>query len=64
MNVKLAQGSFVSAENQIDSTTGTLVCKAAVRPIADALLFPNQFVNVRIHIEPVQPATTATSGQR
>jgi serine/threonine protein kinase len=56
MNKKLGHGSLVGIDNQLDPATGTLNCKALVLPVADALLFPNQFLNVRLHMEREQPA--------
>ncbi|HEV2837164.1 MAG TPA: MdtA/MuxA family multidrug efflux RND transporter periplasmic adaptor subunit [Pyrinomonadaceae bacterium] len=44
---KIATGSLLSLDNQIDTTTGTLKLKA-VFPNKDNSLFPNQFVNVRL----------------
>jgi len=48
--VKLATGSLLTIDNQIDSTTGTLKCKA-IFANDDGLLFPNQFVNIRLLLE-------------
>src|SRR5258706_14375416 len=48
--VKLATGELITADNQIDTTTGTVKLKAQFGN-DDAKLFPNQFVNVRIQIE-------------
>lgn len=44
---KLASGTLLTADNQIDTTTGTLKLKAEFAN-ADGKLFPNQFVNVRL----------------
>ncbi|MEQ1601893.1 MAG: MdtA/MuxA family multidrug efflux RND transporter periplasmic adaptor subunit [Methylophilaceae bacterium] len=44
---KLAQGFLQSADNQIDTTTGTVKLKAQFAN-EDESLFPNQFVNVRV----------------
>jgi multidrug efflux system membrane fusion protein len=41
----LAAGSFLTFDNQIDATTGTVKAKARF-PNPDGRLFPNQFVNV------------------
>jgi multidrug efflux system membrane fusion protein len=41
----LAEGSFLTFDNQIDATTGTVKAKARFTN-ADSKLFPNQFVNV------------------
>ena len=43
-NTKLATGSLLTLDNQIDTTTGTLKLKA-IFPNTDNALFPNQFVN-------------------
>jgi len=48
--VKLATGSLLTIDNQIDATTGTLKCKA-IFANDDGLLFPNQFVNIRLLLE-------------
>jgi multidrug efflux system membrane fusion protein len=47
---RLAQGRLVSLDNQIDTTTATLKLKAEFENHDDAL-FPNQFVNVGLHVE-------------
>ena len=47
---KLATGSLVSVDNQIDPTTGTLRLRA-VFDNKDNMLFPNQFVNVHLLVE-------------
>jgi multidrug efflux system membrane fusion protein len=47
---KLASGSLLTVDNQIDPTTGTDKLKA-VFPNKDEALFPNQFVNVRLILE-------------
>ena len=44
---KLADGTLLTVDNQIDQTTGTSKLKA-VFPNTDLALFPNQFVNVRL----------------
>jgi multidrug efflux system membrane fusion protein len=46
-SVKLATGRLVAADNQIDTTTGTIKLKGAFDN-RDNALFPNQFVNVRM----------------
>jgi membrane fusion protein, multidrug efflux system len=53
---KIATGELLTADNQIDATTGTFKLKA-VFPNADHALFPNQFVNVRLLLD-VRPNTT------
>lgn len=45
----LATGTLETIDNQIDVTTGTVKMKAKFENADDAL-FPNQFVNVRLHV--------------
>jgi multidrug efflux system membrane fusion protein len=47
---KLATGSLLTVDNQIDQTTGTVKLKA-VFPNKDGSLFPNQFVNARLLVD-------------
>ncbi len=47
---KLAAGTLITVDNQIDLTTGTVKLKAEF-PNADGSLFSNQFVNVRMLVE-------------
>ncbi len=47
---KLAEGTLLTVDNQIDQTTGTSKLKA-VFPNTDSALFPNQFVNVRLWLD-------------
>jgi multidrug efflux system membrane fusion protein len=47
---KLATGLLLTADNQIDTTTGTGKLKA-VFDNKDSILFPNQFVNVHLVLE-------------
>ena len=47
---KLATGALITADNQIDVTTGTVKLKGQFAN-ADAKLFPNQFVNVRMVVD-------------
>jgi multidrug efflux system membrane fusion protein len=53
---KLAVGSLLTVDNQIDPTTGTVRLKA-VFPNTDNALFPNQFVNARLLLEVKRGAT-------
>lgn len=46
---RIATGKLETMDNQIDVTTGTLKLKARFDNTDDAL-FPNQFVNVRLHV--------------
>jgi multidrug efflux system membrane fusion protein len=47
---KLATGTLLTVDNQIDPNTGTLKCKA-VFANEDNALFPNQFVNARLLVD-------------
>jgi multidrug efflux system membrane fusion protein len=47
---KLADGRLQSLDNQIDTTTGTVKLKATFEN-TDEMLFPNQFVNVRLRVD-------------
>ncbi len=47
---KLAEGTLLTVDNEIDQTTGTSKLKA-VFPNNDFALFPNQFVNVRLSLD-------------
>ncbi len=53
---KLATGFLISVDNQIDTTTGTVKLKAQF-PNPDGLLFPNQFVNVKMVVDVRRSAT-------
>jgi multidrug efflux system membrane fusion protein len=48
--LKLATGTLLTVDNQIDPNTGTVRLKA-VFPNEDGALFPNQFVNARLLLE-------------
>jgi multidrug efflux system membrane fusion protein len=52
---KLADGFLASADNQVDPATGTVKLKAQFDN-ADGILFPNQFVNVRMKVDTVRDA--------
>ena len=54
-NLKLAEGSLLSLDNQIDSTTGTLKIKARFAN-QDDRLFPNQFVNLHLRVSTLTDA--------
>ena len=54
--VKLATGKLVTADNQIDTTTGTVKMKAEFAN-ENSALFPNQFVNVRMLTQTLNDAT-------
>ncbi len=47
---KLASGTLLTVDNEIDQTTGTSKLKA-VFPNDDYALFPNQFVNIRLDLD-------------
>ena len=47
---KLADGTLITVDNQIDPATGTVKLKAQFTN-DDTLLFPNQFVNVRMLVD-------------
>jgi multidrug efflux system membrane fusion protein len=53
---KLGSGRLLTADNQIDTATGTIKLKAEF-PNADGALFANQFVNVRMPVETRPNAT-------
>lgn len=53
---KLAAGTLLTVDNQIDPNTGTVRLKA-VFPNADGELFPNQFVNARLLLDVKRGAT-------
>ncbi|QMV61114.1 MdtA/MuxA family multidrug efflux RND transporter periplasmic adaptor subunit [Pseudomonas berkeleyensis] len=58
--LKLADGVLESLDNQIDTTTGTVKLKARFEN-AEQMLFPNQFVNVRLRVETREAATIIPS---
>jgi multidrug efflux system membrane fusion protein len=51
--VKLADGTLATADNEIDTTTGTVKLRAQFAN-ADGSLFPNQFVNVSLLMDLLQ----------
>jgi multidrug efflux system membrane fusion protein len=60
MKQRLAVGSFLTLDNQIDPTTGTVRLKA-IFPNEKNELFPNQFVNVRLLVDVRRDATVVPS---
>jgi multidrug efflux system membrane fusion protein len=58
--VKLATGKLLTADNQIDTATGTVKLRAEF-PNDDSALFPNQFVNVRMLVDTRTDATLVPS---
>lgn len=57
---KLASGTLLTVDNQIDPNTGTIRLRA-VFPNEDGALFPNQFVNARLLLEVKQGVTIVPS---
>lgn len=57
---RLARGRVVTLDNQIDTATGTLKLKAEFENQDDAL-FPNQFINVVLHVATLRNATLIPS---
>lgn len=53
---RLAEGTLLTTDNQIDTTTGTVKLKAIFQN-TDGLLFPNQFVNMRTRVDTIENAT-------
>ena len=47
---KLASGTLLTVDNQIDTSTGTVKLRA-IFPNTDFALFPNQFVNARLLVQ-------------
>lgn len=63
---RLSRGTLLATENQVDAATGTLRLKGVFEN-KDGVLFPNQFVNVRLRVETrhaavVIPASTVQRG--
>jgi membrane fusion protein, multidrug efflux system len=54
---KIADGSMQSFDSQIDPTTGTIKLRA-VFPNDDRMLYPNQFVNIRLLLDTHKDVTT------
>jgi multidrug efflux system membrane fusion protein len=55
LKARLATGSLLAIDNQIDQTTGTVRIKALF-PNDDLSLYPNQFVNARLLVDTVRQA--------
>jgi multidrug efflux system membrane fusion protein len=53
---QLAEGVLQTVDNQIDTATGTIKLRARFGN-EDELLFPNQFVNIRLHVSTLRDAT-------
>jgi multidrug efflux system membrane fusion protein len=56
----LSSGMLLTTDNQIDTATGTVKLKAEFAN-RDGGLFPNQFVNVRLHLDKIDDALTIPS---
>jgi multidrug efflux system membrane fusion protein len=57
---KIATGSFLTLDNQVDTTTGTVRVRA-VFPNDDDALFPNQFVNAQLLVSTEKNVTLVSS---
>ena len=57
---KIATGTLLTLDNQIDTTTGTVKARASFAN-KDGLLFPNQFVNIRLLVNTIHNATIIPS---
>ena len=57
---KIASGTLLTLDNQIDTTTGTVKGRASFNN-RDSLLFPNEFVNTRLLVNTLQGATIVPS---
>jgi len=57
---KLASGTLLTLDNQIDTTTGTVKARAQFAN-KDSSLFPNQFVNARLLVDTLHDATLIPS---
>jgi multidrug efflux system membrane fusion protein len=57
---KIASGSLLTLDNQIDTTTGTVKARASFDN-RDTALFPNEFVNARLLVNTLQGATIIPS---
>jgi multidrug efflux system membrane fusion protein len=57
---KIATGSLLTLDNQIDTTTGTVKARALFDN-KNAALFPNQFVNTRLLVNTLQGVTLLPS---
>jgi multidrug efflux system membrane fusion protein len=54
---KIATGTLLTVDNQIDPSTGTIKCKATFAN-EESTLFPNQFVNVRLLVDTKRDTVT------
>lgn len=53
---QLASGTLLALDNEVDTTTGTVKFRARFRNPDGRLLFPNQFVNVRLRVDTLDRA--------
>ena len=53
--MKLADGKLIAVDNQIDTSTGTIKLRAQFDNI-DNMLFPNQFVNIKLLVDTLHDA--------
>lgn len=53
---KIESGTLLTLDNQIDTTTGTVKARS-IFPNKNDVLFPNQFVNVRLLVDTLQGVT-------
>src|SRR5208337_3305319 len=58
--MKIASGSLLTIDNQIDTTTGTVKGRALFANANDAL-FPNQFINARLLVNTLEGVTLIPS---
>jgi multidrug efflux system membrane fusion protein len=56
-NTVIARGRFLTLDNQIDASTGTVQAKARFAN-SDGRLFPNQFVNASLRVDTLRNAAT------
>ena len=57
---KVASGTLLTLDNQVDTTTGTVKARASFDN-KDAVLFPNEFVNIRLLVDTLHGATLIPS---
>lgn len=57
---KIAAGTLMTLDNQIDTTTGTVKARASFAN-KNAELFPNEFVNIRLLVNTIRGATLIPS---
>jgi multidrug efflux system membrane fusion protein len=57
---KVASGTLLTLDNQVDTTTGTVKARASFDN-KDAALFPNEFVNIRLLVDTLHGVTLIPS---